>query len=134
MAFVDCTKEYVDLMTYSKYASRTANSAEFDAIKSQMADAYLSSSGMPDKKYTRGLALLVAHYYAMDDTSTPDVGGEDLSFGNVTTERVGDLTQVRGLQPYLGQISGHKSYFLQSKYGLEFLALMRTFRNNPIVL
>ena len=134
MAFEDVTKEYVDLLTYNKYANRTADVVSFEILKEQMADAYLNSSEIPDKKYTRGLALLVAHYYAMDDTQTPESGGFDTSFGNITTERVGDLSKVRGLQPYIGQIPGWKTYFLQSRYGVEFLALLKTFKNNPIVL
>jgi len=70
----------------------------------------------------------------MDDNQDPDAGNPDTEFGNITTEKVGDLTQVRGLQPYLGQIPGSKTYFLQSKYGVEFIALMKTYKNNPIVL
>ncbi|TDI74606.1 MAG: DUF4054 domain-containing protein [Betaproteobacteria bacterium] len=136
MAFADVTKEYVDLLSYGKYASRTAMTSEFETIKTMQADAYLNpaTTAMPDKKYTRGLALLVCHYYAMDDTQSPEAGAPDTEFGNITTERVGDLTQVRGLQPYIGQIEGWKTYFLQSKYGVEFIALLKTFKNNPIVL
>ena len=132
MAFADVTKEYVDVLTYKKYASRTAETADFEAIKDQMT-VYVAANGMPDKKYTRGLALLVAHYYAMDDTQAPDAGNPDTEFGNITTERVGDLTQTRGLQPYIGTIEGHKTYFLQSRYGVEFLMLMKSFKNNPVL-
>jgi len=132
MAFADVTKEYVDVLTYKKYASRTAETADFEAIKDQMT-VYVAANGMPDKKYTRGLALLVAHYYAMDDTQAPDAGNPDTEFGNITTERVGDLTQTRGLQPYIGTIEGYKTYFLQSRYGVEFLMLMKSFKNNPVL-
>ena len=136
MAFADVTKEYVDLLTYGKYATRTSNTTEFEAIKTMQSDAYLSTdtNSLPDNKYTRGLALLVAHFYALDDTQAPDDGNSDLDWGNVTTERVGDLTQTKGLLPYLGAIDGWKTYFMQSRYGVEFVALMKTFKNNPIVL
>ena len=136
MAFEDVTKEYVDLLSYNKYASRTANTAEFEQIKTMQAESYLNPStcAIPDAKYTRALALLVCHYYALDDTLDPDIGNPDMDWGNVTTEKVNDLTQVKGLMPYLGAIEGWKTYFLQTRYGLEFIALMKTFKNNPLVL
>lgn len=133
MAFIDVTKEYVDVLTYNKYASRTAITVEFEIIKDQMT-VYVATSGMPDKKYTRGLALLVAHYYAMDDTQSPDFGNPDTEFGNITTERVGDLTQTRGLQPYIGTVEGWKTYFMQSRYGVEFIMLLKSFKNNPVTI
>lgn len=132
MSFADVTKEYVDVLTYNKYASRTAVTVEFEIIKDQMS-VYVAANGMPDKKFTRGLALLVAHYYAMDDTQAPEAGNPDTEFGNITTERVGDLSQTRGLQPYIGTIEGHNTYFTQSRYGVEFLMLMRSFKNNPVL-
>ena len=135
MAYADVTKAYVDLVSHNKYASRTNNTAEFDAIKMMMSQ-YLnpSTSAVPDKKYTHGLALLVCHYYAMDDTQAPDAGGPDTNIGPVTTEKVGDLTQVRGLQPYVGEVKGFKTWLLQSTYGTEFIYLMKTFKPTPIVL
>lgn len=135
MAKADVTKTYVDLITYGKYATRTAETVEFEALK-DIYTVYLnaSASALPDKKYTHGLALLVAHYYAMDDTKLPDAGSLDTSSGNITTEKVGDLTQVRGNQPYLGDVDGWKLYLTQSKYGIEFLYLMKTFKPTPLVL
>jgi hypothetical protein len=133
MALADVTKEYVDRVSYSKYATRTAVTAEFSAVKTMMSQ-YLNSGQFPDAKFTHGLALLICHYYAMDDTQNPDLGGSDTNVGPVTTERVGDLTQVRGLQPYVGEVQGFKSWLLQSRYGTEFLYLMRTFKPTPIVL
>jgi len=132
MAFSDVTKEYVDLLTYNKYASRTASTTEFETIKS-MQSVYLNSNvcAVPDAKYTRGLALLVAHYYALDDVNAPDVGGPDTSVGAVTTERVGKLTQTRGMQPYLGAVDGYKTYLMQTKYGTEFVFLMKSFKSSP---
>jgi len=136
LAIADVTKSYVDVMTNSKYATRTSDSVEFEALKSQLSDAYLSgkTSRLPDRKYTRGLALLVAHHYALDDTQEPDAGGPDTSVGAITTEKVGDLTQVRGAQPYLGTVPGTKLWLLQTKYGTEFVYLMKTFKPTPLVL
>ena len=135
MAFADVTKEYVDRLSYSKYASRTAQTTEFEAVKSMMSQ-YVnpSTDAVPDKKYTHGLALLVCHYYAMDDTQSPDAGGPDTNIGPITHEKVGRLSQTRGLQPYLGVVPGTKSWLMQTRYGSEFLYLMRTFKPTPIVL
>jgi len=135
MALADVTKEYVDLITYEKYASRTSDTTEFNNLK----DIYLvylnqSTNAVPDKKFTHGLALLVAHHYALDDTQLPDKGGADTSVGNITTERVGSLTQVRGLQPYIGTLEAWKSFLMQTKWGVEFLYLMKTFKPTPLVL
>lgn len=134
MALADVTKAYVDLVSYSKYATRTANTTEFEAVR-LMQSIYLNSSVayVPDDKYTHGLALLICHYYALDDTKSPDSGAQDTSIGPVTTERVGRLTQTRGALPYLGTVEGFKTYLLQTKYGAEFLFLMKTFKSSPSV-
>jgi len=134
VALVDVTPTYVDLMTYNKYATRTAISAEFEALK-DMFTVYLNSNScsMPSAKYTRGLALLIAHHYAMDDTQTPDSGGSDLEVGPITSERVGDLSRTRGLQPYIGTVAGRNTYLLQSRWGVEFLYLIKTFKATPLV-
>lgn len=133
MAIADVTKSYVDLVSYNKYATRTAVTATFEAIKSQQSQ-YLNPGQVPDKKYTHGLALLVCHYYALDDTQAPDAGNPDNKIGPITTEKVGDLTQVRGLQPYIGTVKGVNTWLMQTKYGVEFLKLMATFKPTPIVL
>jgi len=135
LAIEDVTKSYVDLLTDDKYATRTADTSQFEALKT-MYSVYLSGSTLrlPDKKYTHGLALLVAHHYALDDTQAPDAGGPDTSVGAITTEKVGDLSQVRGAQPYLGQVDGSKAWLLQTKYGTEFVYLMKTFKPTPLVL
>jgi len=135
VAYADVTATYVDIVSYGKYASRTAVSATFEAVKS-MQSQYLnpSTDAVPDKKYTHGLALLICHYYALDDTQDPDSGGPDTSVGAITTERVGRLTQTRGMQPYLGAIPGSKTWLMQTKYGTEFYYLMKTFKPTPIVL
>ena len=130
MAIADVTKEYVDLLSNSKYATRTSNSTEFEALKTLQSE-YLNSdtNWLPDQKYNRGLALLVLHHYAMDDTSSVDSGGSDEFSGLVTTDKVGDLTQVRSL-PYMSDVSGFKMYLMQTKYGTEFLYLMKTFKSS----
>ncbi len=133
MAFADVTKTYVDIMSYSKYATRTSDTSAFEAIKTQQSQ-YLNPAKVPDKKYTHGLSLLVCHYYAIDDTQDPDAGGSDNIVGPVTTEKVGNLTQVRGLQPYIGTVKGSDTWLMQSKYGVEFLKLMSTFKSSPTVL
>jgi hypothetical protein len=135
MAKADVTKAYVDTITYKKYESRTSDETEFESLK-DIYCVYLNQSteAVPDKKFTHGLALLVAHHYALDDTQTPDQGGPDTSVGNITTERVGSLTQVRGLQPYIGTLEAWKSFLMQTRYGVEFLYLMNTFKPTPLVL
>lgn len=133
MAFADCTAAYVNVMSYNKYATRTADSAAFAAVKT-MQSQYLNSGQVPDAKYTHGLALLVCHHYALDDTQEPDAGGADTAIGPVTTERVGDLSQVRGVQPYIGTVEGRNTYLLQTKYGTEFYYMMKTFKSTPQVL
>ena len=134
MALADCTKEYVNLVSYNKYATRTANTPEFEAVR-QMQSVYLNSSvcRVPDEKYTHGLALLICHRYALDDTQSPDIGGGDTSVGAITTERVGKLTQTRGTQPYIGTLASFKTYLLQTKYGTEFLFLMGSFKSSPSI-
>lgn len=136
MAIADVTKEYVDTLTNNKYATRTTDSANFEALKSMYSNAYLSgdTSRLPDKKFTHALALLVAHHYALDDTQTPDAGGPDTAVGSITTEKVGDLTQVRGGQPYLGAVKGNLLHLLQTRYGTEYVHLMKTFKPAPLVL
>ena len=132
MALADVTPEYVDLVSNSKYASRTSNSTEFEAVRNLQLD-YLNTNAdyIPDSKFNRGLALLICHHYALDDTSTPDVGGSDLQAGVATTQKVGELTTVNSL-PYMGTVKGTKMYLMKTVYGIEFLYLMRTFKSSII--
>ena len=134
MAASDVTASYVDLMTYNKYATRTSNSSEFDALKA-MYVVYLNTNTdyLPDAKFTRGLALLIAHHYALDDTQSPDSGSADNVVGPITSEKVGQVSQVRGLQPYIGTVDGHKTWLLQTRWGTEFMYLMKTFKATPAV-
>jgi len=135
VAYDDVTATYVDLLSNNKYASRTSNSVQFDALKS-MYSQYLNPNGtiIPSKKYTHGLSLLLCHHYALDDTQTPDLGGPDTNLGPVTSEKVGELTQVRGMQPYIGPITGWKYWLMQTRYGAEFMYLMKTFKSSPTVM
>ena len=132
MGIADVTKAYVDLVSYNKYVTRTSNTSEFEAVKS-MQSQYLNTStcAIPAAKWKHGLALLVCHYYALDDVATRDAGGPDTSIGPITTERVGKLTQTRGTQPYIGTLDSSKTYLLQTKYGTEFIFLMKSFKSSP---
>ena len=134
MALADVTPTYVDTLSNSKYATRTANASEFDALK-DMYTVYLNSStsAVPDKKYTHGLALLILHHYAMDDTSSPDSGGDDTMKGSVASESVGDVSIGYGGTPAMGNVQGWKSWLMLSRWGTEFLYLMKTFKSTPLV-
>lgn len=129
----DVTAAYVDLLSNDKYASRTSVTTQFDALK-LMYGQYINAGQWPDKKATHGLSLLICHHYAMDDTQAPDAGNPDNSVGPITTERVGDLTQVRGLQPYIGTVKGNDTFLMSTPYGVQFLYLFKTFKSTPIVL
>jgi hypothetical protein len=138
MAYADVTAEYVNLITYNKYTTRTANSAEFDALK-DMYTVYMNSNvnSVPDKKYTHGLALLVAHYYALDDVTTPDNGqsGDDLNNGSLSSESVGDVSfGYGGNLPSYDNVAGWKAWLAKTKYGQEFIMLLKTYRPSPLVL
>ncbi len=67
MALADVTESYVNTITNSKYALRTADAAEFAALK-DIYSIYLNTNTkfMPDKKFTHGLSLLLAHHYSLD--------------------------------------------------------------------
>lgn len=134
MAFEDVTAAYVDIVSHNKYTDQTSVTVTFDALKS-IYSQYLNPAQVPDKKYTHGLALLLCHYYALgSDVIAPVLGNPDTSVGPVTSEKVGQLSQTRGLQPYIGTIAGFDTWLVQSPYGVEFLFLMKTFKPTPIVL
>lgn len=130
MALEDVTKEYVDLISNNKYATRTSDTAEFEAVR-QLQSEYLNTNKcvVPDIKYNRALALLICHYYAIDDTQEPDLGGTDDVSGLATTTKVGDITEVRSL-PYLADVQGTNMYLLRSVYGVEYLYLMQSFKSS----
>lgn len=130
MAIADVTKQYVDLISNSKYAQRTSDNSEFEAVRELQAE-YLNTnvSVVPDTKYNRLLALLICHYYAIDDTQDPDIGGADDVSGLATTTKVGDVSEVRSL-PYLADVKGSNMYLLRSVYGMEFLYVMKSFKSS----
>jgi hypothetical protein len=129
----DVTKAYVDLLTGKKYAARTNDSTEFSAVK-DMQSQYINPKQFPDKKATHGLALLVAHFYAMDDASPPEIGDSDITRGAITGESVGDASFSYSGGTPSESVSGWKAYLTQTKYGSEYLYLMRTFKCTPMVL
>lgn len=134
MAIDDVTPAYVDLLSHGKYVLRTADAMEFNAVKTLQLE-YLNTNTefVPDKKFNRGLGLLICHYYAMDTLKSPEEGGstEDGLSGVVTTEKVGEITRVSTL-PYLGRMDATKMYLLNTVYGIEFLYLMSTFKSSII--
>ena len=123
------TKEFVDLLSYGKYATRTSDTVEFDSVKELMSD-YVTTN-IPMNKFKRGLALLTCHYYACDDTQNPDIGDFDDVSGLITTDRTGERSVVRTL-PYLSDIKGFKMYLMSSKYGTEFIYMMKTFKTTVL--
>ncbi len=134
MAFEDVTPSYVNVVSHDKYTDQTSDTEKFDALKS-IYSQYLNAAQVPNKKYTHGLALLICHYYALgSDVIPPGKGSPDTSVGPITSEKVGQLSQTRGLQPYIGTIAGFDTWLVQSPYGVEYLFLMRTFKPTPIVL
>jgi len=131
MSLADVTPEYVNLLSHSKYASRTSNSTEFEAVRNLQLD-YLNTNTdyVPAAKFNRLLGLLICHYYALDDTATPDSGSSDIGTGLATTEKVGELTKVSSV-PYMNS-SADKMFLMRSVYGIEFLYVMSTFRSSII--
>ena len=134
MAFEDVTPAYVNLLSYDKYASRTANQTEFDALKA-MYSVYINTNTchFPAKKQTHGMALLLCHHYAMDDTESPDDGGSDTTRGPIEKEKVGDVMMEYGRLWSGMNVSERNAWLSQTKWGLEFLYLMRTFKGTPLV-
>lgn len=139
MALEDVTPAYVDLLSYNKYVSRTSNAPEFEAVRDMMS-VYLNSSpsAVPDKKYTHGLALLICHYYALDDTQDPDEGqiGDDLTKGPVIEETTGDVTVKFDRSIAYSVTESDKTWqnwLTLTVYGRQFLTLMRTFKSTPRV-
>lgn len=137
MAIEDVTPTYVDLVTHNKYTSRTADATEFAALK-DMQSVYLNSSieSLPDKKYTHALALLIAHYYALDTSTAPDLGnlGDDLNQGSVASESVGEVSvSYGGNLPSFESLAGWKAWLSKTVYGQELIGLLKTTRPTPIV-
>lgn len=132
-AFENVTPAYVDLLTSNKWAARTSVSAEFDALKT-MFMVYLNSNTchVPAKKYTHGLALLLAHFYATDSEDSQNDGGAS-AVGSVTSEKVGDIMVTYSGVPTSGGVQGWKSWLTQSIWGTQFLFLWKTFKSSALV-
>ena len=154
MAYEDVTPAYVNLVSYNKYATDTADQANFDAVK-QMMSVYCNSDTqcLPDRKYTHGLALLICHYYAIGTLVNPDEiggggsgGGSDLEGirGPITKEVVGDievtyadLTERNSSQGGTGGNGNdfdRHAWLQKSIYGLQYLRLLKSFGNRPIIV
>lgn|SRR6185436_8874336 len=147
MGLAQVTPTYVDLITNSQYTLRTSNPTEFNALKTMLSEAWLSSNPcyLPDRKFTHGLGLLIAHYYTYgpkdSDTSSGSGAGStpsDTASGPVTSESVGDISFS------YGDSSSHSSggsaidsimagWLGESVYGRQFMALMKTSKPTPIV-
>jgi hypothetical protein len=148
MTLEQVTPEYVNLVTNNQYTMRTANTAEFEALRLMLANAWLTTDKcrLPDKKYTHGLALLIAHYYTTGPKdgsggSSGSGAGEipsDGSGGPITSEAVGDISISYGSSS--ASSGGGSStdnalgaWLGESTYGRQFLALMKTSIPLPIV-
>lgn len=131
-AFDAVSPDYVNLLTSSKWATRTDNDDEFCMLK-DMLSVYLNESVVPGKKYTHGLALLIAHFYALDDTTPPDKGAAGGGVGSLTSESVGDVSFGYSGIPVSSSTQGWKAWLTQTTWGGQFLYLMGTFRASPMV-
>jgi hypothetical protein len=141
MALADVTPAYVNVLTSYKYVLRTADSSEFDALKSMYA-VYLmiNTEYLPDQKFTHGLALLIAHHYAESgiNTAVPgsSTGADDASSGPITNKSVGDMSigyaSVSASSANSSTLAWQQ-WLLTTVYGREFLALMKTFKPYPLV-
>lgn len=132
----DPSAAYVNTLSNSKYQSQVADTASFDALK-EMYMVYVNADTnyFPEKKQVHALALLVCHHYAMNtDTIPQDSGSSDQQTGSIASESVGDVSISYGGMPSMGSVDGWKAWLAQSKYGSEYLYLMKTFRPSPLVL
>ena len=148
MSLALVTPEYVNLVTNNQYASRTANTSEFEALRLMLSNAWLTidTCRLPDKKHTHGLALLMAHYYTTGpvDGAGGDGGGgggqvpSDSGGGPITSETVGDISISYGTSSASsggGSSSDNAmgAWLGESTYGRQFMALMKTSKPLPIV-
>lgn len=141
------TPAYVDIITNGQYKSRTSNTAEFEALRDMLASAWLTTNRcyLPDRKFTHGLALLIAHYYTTGPKDVAGGGGSggsadtpsDSSAGPVTSERVGDISITYGAAAASSgggsSSSAMNAWLGESTYGRQFMALMHTFKPHPVV-
>ena len=137
MSITDVNAAYVDAISNSKYATRTADTATFEALRQIMSDSYLNTNicYLPAKKYDMGLALLILHHYALDDTQQPDAGGSDDMKGPLTGESVGDVSMSYGGVSFssVGGVKGWTQWLMLTRWGAQFVYLMKTFKPTPLV-
>ena len=137
MALTDVDANFVDAVSNNRYTTQTAVLASFETLRGILSDSYLNTNTcfLPDKKYNMGLALLILHTYALDPSITPDTGGgDDLMKGSVTGESVGDVSVSYGGQASMGVVGGDKAWLSQTRWGSQFLYLMKTFKPTPLVI
>jgi len=139
MAIEDVDSDFVDAISNSKYASRTADTVAFEQLKQILSDSYLNTNTcyLPDKKYNMGLALLILHTYALDDTQAPDAGeGGDNMKGPLNQQKVGDVSigygDVASSNSSDG-VAGWKQWLMLTRWGAQFVFLMKTFKPTPLV-
>lgn len=129
------TADYVNMVTYNKYTTRTADANQFSDIKDMMS-VYLNSE-IGAQKYKHGLALLVAHYYALDDVTAPDLGegGSDITKGPITKEKAGSVEKMYDTtnKSTISDNMQFKEWLRLTNYGREYIWLMRTVRATPRV-
>jgi len=131
MPLSDVTAAYVDLITNSQYAVRTANSTEFAEIR-DLVSIYMSERAWPTSKFKHGIALLMAHFYAQTGNTSgtsqiPDVGG------SVASESVGDLSRSYKTESGGGSSAMSTEWLSSSRYGREWLTLFQSFKSSPSV-
>ena len=138
MAFENVDALMVDTLTSGRYASQTADTASFDLLK-ELYSVYVTTKTqfMPAPKQDMALALLIAHHYAINSAIIPpDVGlpNEDSGRGPVTAESEGDVSRSYGTATISGS-SGFIGYqwLNKSMYGQQFIMLMNSFGNTPLV-
>lgn len=131
MPLSDVTASYVDLITNSQYTARTSDWGEFEDVKG-MVSVYMSESAWPAQKYKHGIALLMAHYYAQTGNTSGQSVISDAN-GPVASESVGDVSRSYTTQSTSSGTVLDTSWLSSTRYGREWLMLMRSFRPQPSV-
>jgi hypothetical protein len=138
MALSDVTPAYVNLITNSQYTTRTADSVEFPLLR-DVASVYLNESAWPADKYKLGVALMMAHYYALWGGVSGVSGGasggvSDTQGGPVSSESVGNVSRGYGVSSSSSSNTGIPTEWLSlTNYGKQWLLLMRSIKAAPTV-
>lgn len=141
MALSDVTPAYVNVITNSIYAARTADVVEFPLLRSIVAN-YMNESVWPSEKFKLGIALLMSHYYAMWGTASGVPGGgatggvSDSAAGAIQSEGVGNVNRSYGSIAAAGStstVSIPTEWFMLTTYGKQWLSLMKSFKACPDV-